>query len=161
MMSLVRYLLSLVLFFKYYAVVLGKSMVANVESKILSVPTIRHSNCELLCNSPTERCPECTLYRNNLRASCSKQTRQKAPRSNPSSCVNYRYLSEAEVRDRLRATHNLQRNTKKKLERFRARITKSVQKDGVVLHANSHSDILKMMEECTSEALKKHPPDSF
>ena len=37
----------------------------------------------------------------------------------------------------------------------------SVEKNGVDLDADSHGDILKMVEDCTGEALKKHPPDSF
>ena len=37
----------------------------------------------------------------------------------------------------------------------------SVEKNGVELDANSHDDVLKMVEECTGEALKEHPPDSF
>ena len=37
----------------------------------------------------------------------------------------------------------------------------SMEKSGVELDADSHDDVLKMMEECTGEALKEHPPDSF
>lgn len=140
---------------------LGKSVVASVETKLLSTPTIRHSKCELLSTSSTERCKECTSYRDALRASCSKQAHQMTPRSDPNSCVNYRYLSESELRERLRATHDLQRNTQKKLERLKAKIVRLVKKNGVDLDADSHDDILKMVEDCTGEALKKHPPDSF
>lgn len=140
---------------------LGKSVVASVETKILSTPTIRHSRCELLSITSSEHCRECTSYRDTLRASCSKQAHQTTTRSDPSSCVNYRYLSETELRERLRATHNLQRNTQKKLERLKAKIVQSVEKNGVDLDADSHDDILKMVEECTGDALKKYPPDSF
>ena len=139
--------------------VLGKS-VASVETNILSIPTIRHSKCEVLSNSSTERCTECTSYQDTLRALCSKQAHQTTPRSDPTSSVNYRYLSETELRKRLHATRNLQRNTQKKLQRLKAKIAQSVEKNGVHLDADSHDDVLKMVEECTGEALK-HPPDSF
>ena len=67
------------------------------------------------------------------------------PRSDPSSSVNYRYLSEIELRDRLRVTHNSHRNTKKKLERLSIKIDQSVQKSGVELDPDSHSDILQVV----------------
>ena len=105
---------------------LGKSMVASVETKIHSTPSIRQSRCALLNNTSTERCKECTSYRGTLRAWCSKQARQTTPRSDPSSCVNYRYLSETELRERLRATHKLQQNTQKKLERLKGKVAQSV-----------------------------------
>lgn len=57
--------------------------------------------------------------------------------------------------------HDLQRNTKKKLERLKAKFAQSVEKNGVDLDADCHDDILKMVEECTGEALKNHSPDSF
>ena len=40
---------------------LGKSVVASVETNNLSTPTIRHSRCELLSITSSERCRECTL----------------------------------------------------------------------------------------------------
>ena len=129
---------------------LGKSVVASVETKLLS---IRHSKCELLTTSSTECCKECTSYRDTLRASCSKQAHQTTPRSDPNSCVNYRYLSESELRERLRATHDLQWNTQKKLERLKAEIVQSVEKNGVDLDTDSHGDILKMVEDCTGDLL--------
>ena len=136
-------------------------MVACVESKVLSRSTICHSMCELLTNTSSERCMECIAYRNTLRASCSKQAHQNTPRSDPSSSVNYRYLSEAELKDRLRAMHDLQRNTQKKLERLKTKIAKSVERTGVNLDENSHNDLVKVVEECTEEALSKHQPSSF
>ena len=140
---------------------LGKSVVASVETKLLSTPIVHHSKCELLSTSSTECCKECTSYRDTLHASCSKQAHQTTPRSDPNSCVKYRYLSESELRERLCATYDLQLNTQKKLERLKAKIMRSVEKNGVDFDADSHSDILKMVEDCTGEALKKHPPDSF
>ena len=136
-------------------------MVATVESKILSKSTIRHSKCELLTNSSSQRCRECTSYRDTLRALYSRQAHHKIPRSTPGSSVNYRYLSESELRERLRATHDLQRNTQKKLERLKTKITQSVEKSGVELDAPSHGDLVRVVEECTEAALSNHPSNSF
>ena len=81
------------------AMFLGKSVVANMEIKIPSIPIIRHSKCELLSNSITERCTEYIPYQDILCTSCSKQAHQMTPHSGPSSCVNYCYQSKTKLRE--------------------------------------------------------------
>lgn len=141
---------------------IGRTVVATVESHILSTPTIRHAKCELLCTTSSERCAGCTSYRDTLRATSSKQAKQStASRSHPSSSTNYRFLSKDELKDRLSATHTLQRSTHKKLERLKEKIVESLEKNGVDVDEETHDDLLKVMEKCTEEGLVKHPQDSF
>ena len=104
--------------------------------------------CELLCTTSSERCDGCTSYRNTLRATSSKQAKRTASHSQPSSSTNYRFLSKDELKDRLRATHTLQRNTHKKLERLRDKIVVSVEKNGVDIDEETHNDLLKVVEKC-------------
>ena len=144
-----------------YYITVGGSVAATVESLILSTPTIRHVKCELLCTTSSERCAGCTSYRNTLRATSSKHAKKTASHSYPSSSANYRFLSKDELKDRLRATHTLQRNTHKKLERLRAKIVESVEKSGVDVDEETHDDLLNIVEKYTEEGLIKHPQDSF
>ena len=57
---------------------------------------------------------------------------------------------------RLYATHN----TSKHSEELKAKIAQSLENNCVHLDADSHDNMLKMVEECTEEALK-HPLDSL
>ena len=98
---------------------------------------------------------------NTLRATSSKQAKRTASHSQPSSSRNYRFLSKDELKDRLRATHTLQRNTHKKLERLRDKIVVSVEKNGVDIDEETHNDLLKVVEKCNEEELVKYPQDSF
>ena len=75
--------------------------------------------------------------------------------------MSYRYLSKEDLKDRLHATHLLQRNTSKQLKRIKSKIAKSVDIDGVDLDIDSHNDILKIVEQCTERAVSEHAPDSF
>ena len=158
--SMISYTLSFSLLSTYLNMHVGNSVVACKESRILSIPTIRHAKCELLCSPSVKRCTECTHYRKTLHTSCSKQSHQSALRSHPGSCVNYRFLSKDELNERLPEVHSLQHYTTKKLERLQSKIAASVEKNGVDLDKRSHEDIQKIMEQC-SEVLSKHPPDNF
>ena len=60
-------------------------------------------------------------------------------------------MSKDELKDRLHATHTLQQNTHKKLERLRDKIVESVEKNGV-----AHNDLLKVVEKCNEEELVKY-----
>ena len=131
---------------KVFCTCVGKSVAATVESHLLSTPTIRHAKCELLCNTSSERCAGCTSYRDTLRATASKRAKATTTHSHPSSSANYRFLSKDELTDRLRATHNLQRNTFKKLERLKAKVVESIETSGVDVDEDTHSDLLKVRD---------------
>lgn len=139
----------------------GISVVARKESRVLSSPTIRHSKCKVLCGQFVERCDICTHYRKVLRATCSKQSHHTTPRCDPSSRVNYRFLSKNELQDRLHEVHSLQHNTSRKLQRLQARIAASTEKDGVDLDETSHADVTAIMEQCSETVTSKYPPNSF
>lgn len=124
----------------------GKSVAATVESHLLSTPTICHAKCELLCNTSSERCAVCTSYRDTLCATVSKRAKATASHTHPSSSANYRFLSKDELTDRVRANHNLQRNTYKKLERLKAKVVESIETSGVDVDEDTHSDLRKVRD---------------
>ena len=141
--------------------IVGQFVVAKGESRVSASPTIRHFNCAVLCGPTVERCDECSRYRKTLRALCSKENHQDTPRSHPSSRVNYRFLSNDELKERLHEVHTLQRNTAKKLQWLQVKIAASVEKEVVDLDETSYADIKGIMEQCSEAVTSKHSPDSF
>ena len=102
------------------------AVVAYLDEMILPHPTVRHSKCKLLISEKGGRCSLCSQHRCSLRAMISQQkAARNIDRADPSSHVNYRFLSDEEPRMRLQQLQSKVRAESKKVERLRKNWMKS------------------------------------
>ena len=94
--------------------------VAFVESSSLGKPTIRHSQCELLCTHDVSRCSRCEAYRSCLFA---MMRRSDQDTTDHSSHGNYRYLTYAQLVTRLHNLHGAFRRTTSQLQSLKKKIS--------------------------------------
>ena len=111
--------------------------------------TIRHTGCQLLISSGS-RCMQCTTYRNNsLRREANhlKQLdKENSDPSNPSSHINYRFMTTPERNDRIRRLHDQVRVKDKSLQMMRKQASRMIQNSGINLDADLHHDLLSVMK---------------
>ena len=79
----------------------------------------------------------------------------------PSSHVNYRYLTTSEKDDRLERLHNLQRQTKRQVDRLSAKIAENIEHNGVIVEEGIHNDLTEIVNEHNSKVQAMFPDNSF
>ena len=139
----------------------GTQLVASVDVRFNS--TIRHTKCDLLLEAESSRCHICTTYRKSLHAMVSRheKTANIVSNTEPSSHVNYRFLTPAEKGVRLQKLHDQKKKTEQKLKRLSAKLALRIEEEGVHLDEGTHSDLLDMMVEHKSAVDTKYPNNSF
>lgn len=82
-------------------------------------------------------------------------------RTAPDSHVNYRFLSSPEKTERLRCLHTQQRHMRLSQERLKAKLNKVIEKKGVAVDDEMHTNLQQIMQEKSSDMAQAFPEDSF
>lgn len=82
-------------------------------------------------------------------------------RTAPSSHVNYRYLTTSEKDDRLERLHNLQRQTKRQVDRLSSKIAENIEHNGVIVEEGIHKDLTEIVNEHNSKVQATFPDNCF
>ena len=104
-------------------------MVAYVDEKLLQYPTIRHINCHAVIPVQHTRCPACSNYRTTLRVKLSRC--QDVDRSDPSSRMNDRWRSAADLIGKMSRLRTMNRITNEKLQRAESKLSKMIESKGL------------------------------
>lgn len=140
--------------------IVDTEIVAFLDEKILPHDTVRHSNCELLV-SGSQRCSACSKHRKSMRAILSRKKTSKNTSTEPSSHVNYRFLSDHEKMERLKSLHREGKTLKQRVKRITKRLEEILETHGSTLDEELHSDMKSIMAANAQSIADKHPPDTF
>ena len=102
----------------------------------------------------------CTC-RSSLHSLATREKRQSSNQAAPNRRSNYRYLSSPEKIQRL---HQLRKNElamKKKIDRLKAKLSKILEDESVVLDDDTSLDLRQIMEEEEPAVLDGSPKNSF
>ena len=146
---------------KFYR--LGTEVVAYYDK---DRETICPTNCQLLVlvSSAGNRCDQCWVYRKTLFSLLTRHQRGQAShedRTDPTSHVNYRFLSTPKKEGRLQRLHQLRRFDQHKISRLRAALDHAIEKRGVVVDEDLHQDQKQIIQEKEENILEMYPPGSF
>lgn len=132
-----------------------------MESQLLSHPTIRHKNCDLVVEEGL-KCLPCKRHRNTLHAITARINRRKTSDSTSvSSHVNYAHLSSPEKKQRLSKMHQALRTCQRRVSRLQIRLSETTAEVGEVVSQDTHESLVSIMAECESSICEKFPSDSF
>ena len=110
---------------------------------------IRHTGCHLLISSGS-RCMQCMTYCNNsLRCEANRLKqldKENSNPSNPSSHINYRFMTTPERNDRICTLHDQVRVKEKSLQLMHKQASRMIQNSGINLDADLHHDLLSVMK---------------
>jgi len=128
--------------------------------------TIRTTNCQLFVpvSSAGNRCDNCRVYRKTLFSLLTRYQRGQAghvDRTDPTSHVNYRFLSTPEKKGRLQRLHQLHRFDQQKISRLRAALDLAVEQRGVVVDEDLHQDLRQIVQEKEKYVSETYPLGSF
>ena len=145
---------------------LGTRTVASEDTQSLGYATIRHSNCiVLLPSTESSRCEQCQAFRCVLRAQLSRHMKtDNSGRTVPSSHVRYSCLDKAELTSRLRLTKSLQKDMSRRVKQLKAKLEAAkaaIERGSHTVDDETHSDLVKIVEQQSSVVSKQFPPDSF
>lgn len=148
-----------------YKVLVAKSpLYVRIGAVIATVDgsTIRHIKCDyLISQGGGKRCDVCKHYRKTLTSMLARKENSTTDRTAPNSHVNYRYLSSPEKVKRIQRLHTLQRQTKLQLERMKARISQSIEENGIEVDDEVHDHLVSIAQENAENVLATCPEDSF
>lgn len=146
---------------------IGMNIVAYYDNRDLPCPTIRHIKCEYIVEV-SRRCKFCADYRLHIKfrttfhasfsirptlhvlASRSKPLLSSSA-TNSDSHVNFRYLSAAERKVRLRNLHQRNNILQMKIDRLTAKLDTILETSGVALDDNTSSDFQQIMVEAEEQ----------
>ena len=123
--------------------------------------TIRHKDCQILLPPYTTatRCCSSTCLRSSLYV---QAKRIRTPyRTEPSSHVNYRYLSRLELIVRLSQEHHQCQLALKRCLRLTARLERISDEVGVSVDDATHGDLKKIVTTKSDNVLRSLSPDSL
>ena len=128
--------------------------------------TIRCADCLLFSQASSEshRCDQCRLYRKTLFSLLTRhQQRQSSPtdRTDPTSHVNYRFLTSPEKEERLQRFHHMHRIDQQKIARLQAALNVAVKGRGVVVDEDLHQDLKRIIQENEKSISATYPSGSF
>ena len=139
---------------------------ASEDTQSLGYATIRHSNCTVLLPevAGSTRCKQCQAFRSVLRArlSCHMKA-DSSGRSNPSSHVRYSRLDKIRVNEKA-STKSLQKDTSRKVKQLTAKLEAAkaaIERASHTVDDETHSDLVKIVEQQSSVVSKQFPSDSF
>ena len=122
---------------------------AYVDLKMLSSPTIRHKDCEVIVatDQGSGRCWPCSKYRSTLRTLSARHVTLSSTRLQPSSHTPYTSLTNDEKSERLQQLHRLARQTQQQLKRLRRKLATVSDTKGVEMDSATHSDLCDIMSQ--------------
>ncbi len=138
-------------------------IVAYRDEVTLPHPTVRHIKCELLVQSGnlTKRCKSCSEHRHSLRSMLSQKKPGTSSRTDTTSHVNYRYLTDQEKTVRLHHLHEQVRAASRKVEKLTKRLGEISDIQGSTLDQESHLGMKNIMRENAKGIADKHPSGTF
>ncbi len=149
-----------------YMQLLGSNQVAFHDT---SSSTIRTSSCAVLVRPKVRteievRCSCCSNYRKTLNSMlfrAAKQDKSGADGSDPSSHVNFRYLSSPQKVNRLQKLHKSVRVSNQRVERLKTRLASVIEKRGIQVESDLHEDLTNIMQDNSKKITDSYPADSF
>ena len=121
--------------------------------------TIRHINCEIICDDPKPRCAKCALYRPNLRVMYSRY--QAKANTEPSKFSNERYLNTPQKIKKIKSLKSKVHAAKVEIHKLQERIAKLTESEGVNVGRDFHKDMYSIMESNNEAIAKQYPEGSF
>ena len=125
--------------------------------------TVRSSSCEMLTQRP--KCPACVKYRSPLRSAYNRWNkhilRSPSKFTSTSSHTPFTSLRTPERRKRYSLLKARAVAAEKKLARLRKRLEESINKSGVTVESDLHSDLVKTMENNSEEIKKRYKEGTF
>ncbi len=112
--------------------------------------TVRHQNCDLVCEPDATQCRVCHRYQATLRSLKSKKKLAKGGRTSHDSHTNYRYLQESELAERLQNVQKAKRAAKRSVERLQEKLDSIIEHEGIELHEDDQQDIEELITCTTS-----------
>ena len=139
----------------------GKSVVAEVDSKRLRKSSIFHINCETILDSTSKsgRCLACTKHRKSLSTMASRK--QNDDRTHPSSHTTYSSLSTPEKDKRLHRIHHENVQLKSQIARLKEKINLAISKNSVLVDSEFDEDMRNMVANCRDDVKRSFSEGSF
>ena len=142
---------------------------AYVDANSLSGPTIRSSKCEFLISpdSKSTSCPLCCKLREVLRVKNwrlhvrERKAASAVSKTAPTSHVNYRYLTQTELIERMQQQHRLFRLTSRQLARLKCKVEEDCEQRGVTLDEEAHEDLCAILKGQNEKVMQSLSPDTF
>lgn len=158
-----------------------------MDTVTLTIPTVRHSQCQLLLSPEMQaiRCSKCVRYRTTLSAQ-SRRMKESSAEESLSKCLtsshtNYRqdrftcvvrsyylcslyvcrYLSNSDLISRLKHLHHDHRLMSKQLERLKCKLSQIIERDGVSLDPELHGLLQETVKQEATAVLQVLPDTSF
>ena len=147
----------LIPFYVIIIIIIGYVDTAYIES------TARSHNCKLVLPSDrmSDRCSECTKFRKTLARKEKRSETSYSSNTDPVSHANYRYLTTAQLVDRMQQLHYNHTLSLKYIERLKAIIRNSVEREGVSVDEELHEHLCSTMMQCSDDITKAHSSNSF
>ena len=141
----------------------GTGTVAYVDLKMVSLPTIRHRDCEVLmaADQKSGRCQQCTKYRSTLRALHARHLTLNSTRLQPISHTTYISLTSEEKNERLRRLHQVARQAQQQVKRLKKKLANTIDIQGVEMDDATHFDLCDIMTQESETVLRAFPEGSF
>jgi hypothetical protein len=124
--------------------------------------TVRHQNCDILCESGSIQCKVCHHYTATLRSLKHREKNQdKGCRTSHDSHTNYRYLHPSELTERLDNVQKAKRSARRAVERLQHKLDKIIESEGIELHEDDQQDVEALITCANDEVVKKYSKDDF
>ena len=121
---------------------------AVLEAHITSALTVKHKECQLIMSSAGTgvRCPPCVRHRASLKVQ-HHRLQNSSENVQPSSSVNYRYLSMPQLVCRLQNIHHENRLVSKHCRRLMQKLEEDCQRRGVEVDGATHEGLMEIVKQ--------------
>ena len=143
---------------------IGTKVVGVLDTTRNDVPSVYHTQCEVLVDDIQERCCHCKNYRKCLTAMASRASHtsmQADDRTCPSSHTNYIHLTNEEKSVRLHRLQHERRMFMQQLRRLGDAISESTATDGIILDEEMYDDISQLMKDHTKDIHSNYEEGTF
>ena len=136
---------------------------AYVDLKMVSLPTIRHRDCEVLMEADQKsgRCQQCTKSRSTLRALHARHLTLNSTRLQPISHTTYISLTSEEKNERLRRLHQVARQAQQQVKRLKKKLANTIDTQGVEMDDATHFDLCDIVTQESETVLRAFSEGSF
>ena len=125
-------------------------------------PSIHHANCTISIQGDVH-CSSCKDHRKSLHAMLCRSDKMQLNeyRTAPDSHVHYSCLTLTETKERLSCLHQEVRSTKEDIAALTAKLEKFADNCTASVDAQTHHDLLAVMEAKVQDIQQKFPLNSF
>ena len=123
------------------------------------MPSIYHTDCEVLVARGSSRCECCKKHRKTLCAMACHEHKDDV--TNPSSHTAYARLYTPEKHERLSRTQKEKQKLSRKVVELECKLAAATMQDGVTLNDELHNDMKKMAASFTKQVYSSYPEGSF